>query len=302
MSVPEPTIVLPEAQVGQWTAFNTGTATGLFAYRQSQALGLLDLPDFGGGDLTDEQRKEALKSAVSFHQPLAALSLFLGVVALEDFIRDLIARLINTPVCLEYFPLLESLRAIPKELPPEKMFQQPINDPAGQIDPEKLNGLLQRTIGVSPIPAEEWWHLRDLIVIRHTVAHHAAVIRQVDVQRFRYFVVTPERLINPPSEFVRAELLYLFRIGRTVEIGVRNAIFSKLISVLGKGWSSRVTSEIFELIELFSFFGYVETTTVPVGYSEPGSALRARQEQESQRIRRVLLDKCLTDLVNQFGD
>lgn len=78
-----------------------------------QASGLLDLPDFGGGDLNTEQRREALVSAVSFHKPLAALSLFLGVVALEDFVRDLVARMAENPEIAQLFPLLAEFRSQP---------------------------------------------------------------------------------------------------------------------------------------------------------------------------------------------
>ena len=40
-----------------------------------QAMQLLELPDYGGGDLDAPQRKEALRSAVSFRKPMAMLAL-----------------------------------------------------------------------------------------------------------------------------------------------------------------------------------------------------------------------------------
>jgi len=39
------------------------------------------------GDLDAVQRREALQRAVALHRPLAALVIFLNVVALEDFFR-----------------------------------------------------------------------------------------------------------------------------------------------------------------------------------------------------------------------
>jgi hypothetical protein len=60
--LPDPQIQLPEAQLGEWSAIDTRTSTGLFAYRSMQASGLLNLPDFGGGDLTAEQRWTASTS------------------------------------------------------------------------------------------------------------------------------------------------------------------------------------------------------------------------------------------------
>jgi hypothetical protein len=57
--MPAPMIPFPDAPVGEWVAIRTDTAAGLFAYRHLQAVRLLDIPDYGGGDLTHEQRREA---------------------------------------------------------------------------------------------------------------------------------------------------------------------------------------------------------------------------------------------------
>jgi hypothetical protein len=301
MTLPAPTITLPEAQLAEWSAIDTRTAPGLFAYRQIQAIGLLDLPDFGGGDLDAEQRRAALRNAITFHKPLAALSLFLGVVALEDFVRDLAARLADTASCVAHFPALANLRAQQINRQPAQIFKRLDTDPAGVLDPEEINSRFTQAMGITPVPAQGYWHLRDLALLRHTIAHHAGVIRQVDVPRFRHFIVTPGRLINPPAEFVRSELLYVYEIGRTIEKVVRSAIFSKVIAAAGAGWSSQPPPAVLELIEFFGFFGYIESTNVPVGYSELGSELRRRQEVEAQRIRAQLLGKCIADLTGEHG-
>lgn len=299
--LPDPLVELPEAPVSEWSAIDTHTSSGLFAYRSMQAAGLLDLPDFGGGDLNAEQRREALLTAVSFHKPLAALSLFLGVVALEDFVRDLIARMADNPELIQWFPLLAGFRSQPKPRVPDQAFRRLDTDPAGVVDPEEINSVFQRALGVSPIPVHDYWHLRDLALLRHTVAHHAAVIRHVDAPRFRHFRVQPGRVINPPVAFVKAELQYLYRVGRDAEASVRDAVFRQAVADAGQGWSKVPDTRVVRLIELFAFFGYIESTIVPVGYSEPGTPLRQQQEREAARIRASLLARCIGELVSTYG-
>ena len=299
--LPDPQIDLPEVPVGEWSAIDTGTSSGLFAYRSMQAAGLLDLPDFGGGDLDAQQRREALLTAVSFRKPLAALSLFLGVVALEDFMRDLVARMADDPELLSWFPQLADFRSQPKPRTPNQAFRRLDTDPAGVVDPEEINSVFQRTLGVSPIPVHDYWHLRDLALLRHTVAHHAAVIRHVDVPRFRYFRVRPGRIINPPAKFIKAELQYLYQLGRNVEASVRDVVFRRAVADAGSGWSQAPDARVVRLIEFFAYFGYIESTTVPVGYSEPGTPLRQQQELEAARIRTSLISKCIGDLVSTYG-
>lgn len=202
-------VPLPEAQIGEWSAIDTRTSTDLFAYRSMQASGLLDLPDFGGGDLNTEQRREALASAISYLKPLTALSLFLGVVALEDFVRDLVARMADNQEIISLFPPLANFRSKPINREPDQAFKRLDTDPAGVIDPEKINAVFLEALGIGLIPPHEFRHLRDLALLRHTVAHHDAVIRAVDQPRFQHFIVQPGRVINLPPTFVKAELHYL---------------------------------------------------------------------------------------------
>lgn len=299
--LPDPQVPLPEAHGGEWSSLDTRTASGLFAYRSIQATGLLDLPDFGGGDLNAEQRRDALATAASFHKPLAALSLFLGVVALEDFVRDLVARMAENAELAQLFPPLLSLRSQARSRSLDQAFRRLDTDPAGVVDPEEINAVFQQALGVAPIAPQEYWHLRDLALLRHTVAHHAAVIRQVDLPRFRHFIVEAGRVINPPPAFVRAELHYLYQLGRAVETAVRTAVFRDAIAAFGGGWSKAPDPRIVQLIRFFAYFGYIETTTVPIGHSEPGSTLRQQQERESMRIHAALLARCIADLIPVYG-
>ena len=299
--LPNPQVDLPEVPIGEWSAIDTRTSSGLFAFRSMQASGLLELPDLGGGDLDVQQRREALLTAVSFHKPLAALCLFLGVVALEDFVRDLVARMTDDPELLSWFPQLAGVRSQPIPRTSNQAFRRLDTDPAGVLDPEYINSVFQRALGVSPIRVHDYWHLRDLALLRHTVAHHAAVIRSVDIPRFCYFRVQPGRLINPPAEFIKAELQYLYQLGRNVDASVRDAIFRRAVTDAGSGWSQVPDARIVRLIEFFAYFGYIESTTIPVGYSEPGTPLRQQQELEAARIRTSLIRRCIDDLISNYG-
>lgn len=279
-----------------------GTASGLFAYRQFQALNLIDLPDFGGGDMTETQRREALCTTVNhLQQPLAALTLFLGVVALEDFVRDIGARMAEHPTLLRLFPSLQELRAQPIPEVTGQTFRRLDTDPTGVVDPEKINKLFRCALNVEPSPASEHAHLRDLILLRHTVAHHAAVIRSSDVPRFQHFIVQANQLINPPVEFVRSELNYLYRVGTMIEGNIRACVFKLALGQAGPGWSAHLPTEVVELIKFFNFFGFLESTTLPVGRAPDGSDLRMRQELEAQRIRTALLSRCINELRAAHG-
>lgn len=299
--LPTPQVLLPEAWVDERGSIDTRTATGLFAYRHTQAFGLLDLPDFGGGNLDTKQRQDALAEAVAFHKPLAALSLFLGVVALEDYVRDLVARMAENADLSLMFPQLVDVRAHQRRRTPDQSFRRLDTDPAGVIDPEDINAVFQRAIGVNPIAPIDYWHLRDLALLRHTIAHHAAVIRHVDLPRFRYFQVSAGRVINPPPAFVKSELGYLYQIGCSVEAAVRAVVFRKAIAFIGIGWSAGPDPRIVDLIKFFSYFGHIESTTVPLGYSDSESPLRKLQERESERVQEALLARCIEDLQNIYG-
>jgi hypothetical protein len=86
-------VPFPPGGVSEVTIFRVHSPKGLFAYRYSQALGLLRPLDYGGGDLSREDRRKALDQSVVLHRPLTALVVFLSVVALEDLIRGLGNRL-----------------------------------------------------------------------------------------------------------------------------------------------------------------------------------------------------------------
>lgn len=296
-----PLVPFPSVSIAEWVGFNRGSAIGLFLYRHLQARNILEFPDYGGGDLTLEQRREGLREAVYFQKPLTALSIFLGVVALEDFIRDFGGRLANESRIVVAFPGLVDLKAKVVQRAPQKAFKQLDRDPISFIDPEEINQAFFAAIGVAPIPIIEYQKLRDLAVIRHTVAHHGSVIRPIDVARFQYFIVHPNQTLNPPRDFVEETLKYLWTIGRALEVCVRDAIFAKLLPTFSNDWQQNPPNELIELIEFFDYFGFIESTNVTVGYSELGSELRLQQEVEQKRIKGVLIERCLNDLQHNYS-
>ncbi len=296
-----PTVILPDASIIEYTfGIRTNSSSGLFAYRQSQAKELLQLPDFGDGDLDTKQRREALDDAVNFQKPLAALAIFLGVVALEDFVRDFGARMADNTYINAHFPELVKLRSQPIYRTPDNAFKRLDTDLTGLIDPDDINKLFRKSINLEPIPVSEYARLRDLTLIRHTVAHHAAVIRHVDVPRFQYYIVKSGQVINPPVDFVRETIGYLYESGRTIEKAILNHVFSKVLPTLSPDWDTTRPTELLELIEFFNYFGFIETTNSPVGYAEPGTPEHDRMTEEEARIKEKLIVRCIQDLRERF--
>jgi hypothetical protein len=296
-----PIIPFPEAQVYEWNGLRTNSASGLFAYRHLQAVHLLESPDFCGGDMTHEQRSDALRRAVNHHKPLTALAIFLGVVALEDFVRDFGARMADNIHVRLNFPALEELRAKPILRPANQAFMRLDTDPTGVVDPQKVNDLFQKSLGVEPIPAPEYARLRDLALIRHTVAHHAAVVRSIDVPRFQYYILRPGQVINPPVDFVKETLTYLYRIGRAIEEAVMSRVFKAILPSLGTNWWNARPTELLELIEFFDFFGFLEPAVGPVGYAEPGTPEHDRMREDAALIKEKLIVRSILELQRLYA-
>ena len=184
-------VAFPIVPIGEWTPTRPHTAPGLFAYRHLQADGLLHFPDMGGGDMSAEERRDALLRMVNLHRPLAAIVLFLNVVALEDFIRDLGARLAEVPTLDAHFPRISELR--PRLVQNPRPFARLDRDPAPLSNWPEVNALYERALGVGPLPAAELPRLHDLALVRHIVAHHAGLVRPIDVQRFQYLGRSSQR-------------------------------------------------------------------------------------------------------------
>ncbi len=295
-------VPFPEVPIGEMSAFRPFTAPGLFAYRYVQADDLLHFPDFAGGDLTDEQRRSALDQAVQLHRPLTAIVIFLNVVALEDLFRDLGARLTDIESLSDFFPKISELRPKPKPFDSDRPFAQLEKDPAPLLDFYKLNKHYSVCLGVSPIPESEFPRLYDLALVRHTVAHHGAIFRSIDVARLLYYEIAPGRLINPPVDFVKETCQYLYRIGRGFEGCIQKQVFSTVLPKLGTEWPTTRPNILVDIIEVFNYLGKVVISSNPF---VPTMSSMADYwdwvQKESERIRGELIDLCIAELKATYG-
>lgn len=291
-------VPFPDVPIGEFTVTRPFTAPGLFAYRHMQAEQLLHFPDMGWGDMSAEQRREALERMVSVQRPLAALILFLNVVALEDFIRDLGARLPDVPGLDAHFPSVSELR--PKLRKNPQLYARQDKDPAPLSDWAEVNELYHQVLGVKPIASGELSKLHDLALVRHTVAHHAALVRSIDAPRFRYWHVRPNTLLNPPIEFVREMSALLYRTGRDFELAVMKRLFSVILGKAPPNWFEKPPELIVALIELFNWFGKLITdNTPPLIPGSPNYEEEMRTRNTS--IRAKLTELCIEDLRREYA-
>lgn len=294
-------VPFPEVPVGETSVFRTFTVPGLFVYRHIQADGLLHFPDFSGGDMTVQQRREALDRAVTLHRPLAALVLFLNIVALEDFIRDLGASLCDIQGLDRYFPQLPSLNIMVKEFDPQKPHSRLDKEPVPFLDFIQVNRLYLECLGIEPIPDVELPRLFDLAIVRHTVAHHGALFRHFDVPRFQYYAVSPGHLINPPVEFVKDTAMYIYRIGRGFEQSLQDRVFSTVIPSFKPAWPANPPQLLIDLIELFNYLGKLVSSSGPTPPIRSLEEYEAFARAESERIRGELTQLCIQDLAAQYS-
>jgi hypothetical protein len=290
--------IFPSVPCGEFTITRPFTAPGLFAYRHMQAEGLLQFPDFGGGDMNDEQRKEALIQMVNVHRPLAALVLFLGVVGLEDFIRDIGARLADVRGLEQHFAEIGTLRPILKKNPLPYARQD--KDPAPLSDWNEVNELYKKALGVVPIDTDDLPKLHDLALIRHTVAHHAALVRPIDVPRFQYWEIQPNSLINPPANFVRETLMHIYRTGQKFESAVADRLFKVTLAAELPNWYESPSDLVLTLIETFNWFGKLITdNSVPLFPGDPNYENKARARNTA--IRNQLNQLCINELMSKHA-
>lgn len=294
-------IPFPDVLVGEFTIFRPQTAPGLFVSRHLQALDLLAFPDLGDGDLDREARKEALEAFVGLRRPLGALVLFLHVVALEDYVRDLGARLSDVEALRRLLPAVLGLGPQAVALRSDRPFARLDKDPLPLSDHARVNELYHSILGVVPFPLADIPQLSDLALIRHTVAHHAARVRSIDVSRFQYWEMRPGQLVNPPVPYVRQLATFLYRTGANFERAVRLAVFRAILPQLPSSWVDEPPELVRELIELFNWFGLLPDDNgaldVPpwdLGYEQ---AMRDRQEAR----RRQLVERCVAQLVEDLA-
>lgn len=278
-----PKMPFPQSNYGSWSALRTHTVSGLFAYRYAQAIGMMEYPDF----TNDPKMKEMLLGQVACHPPLTAVVIFLCVVALEDFVRELGNMLFNVQSFDTYFSNSATLGQ--KSKTQNAPHARKDDDATRLSDPEHVNNLYKSVFGVQPYPDNELPRLRDLILIRHIVAHHGSTVREIDAERFQYYEVPSKCLLNPTVEFTKETALYIYKIGRIFEENVKKAVFTKIKGEHPSNWKELEITK--KLIEGFNWFGKFAETKTPRNISPEGKDITdygaAWQE---------LIKKCMEDI------
>jgi hypothetical protein len=259
----------------------------------------LEWPDQNGLEkVPDEERRRIKDGFLQLCHPITALGLFLGVVALEDFVRDLLHQLRQDDLVSSNFQELQNQDI-------EKKFRY--------IDPAEWNKKLFRLIGLKPIPEKELPHVEDLVRLRNAIAHYGSLTPEAYRDKFKYWDVKIGQPINPPASFVRTELNYIFHLGQKIHEETRRIVFRKIIEKMGCGWSRNPSQDILRLIELFCFFGFSEQARGAVGSppKDPNSLdllkqdfpeLLEQAEAYNQNLLSSLHSHCIDRLVAEFGD
>ena len=212
--------------------------------------------------------------------------------------RDLGARLAECPEIIDLFEHATQLRPVQVKNP--KPFARLDRDPVALTDFDAVNDRFEKVFGVRPIPETCLPPLYDLAIMRHTVAHHAARVRDVDRDRFRYWSVRAGRPINPPVAYLKKLQMFLYQVGRSFDVAIRNAIFSRSLSRHGSFGLQR--AGLVHLIEVFDYFGHLLTQEPGDILPQPWATDYDQQLEAADRTaHQRLLALCFTDLNASFG-
>jgi hypothetical protein len=218
--------------------------------------------------------------------PVLPLVLYNGVRRWQapEEVAELVA---TVPGCLERYRPSSAARPAHARLDDE---------PFRYFDFAEVNARYRAILDMEPVPVAEFARLHDPAIIRHTVAYHGSVIRQIDVPRFQYYSVTPGALINPPPAFVRETSNYLYQIDTGFELAVRNHVLTRVIAPLAPDWSKPPPQLLVDLIEAFDYFGilFSEDDLSPEHRAVP---MNDKEDAEQQRVAtEIMLARCLAQL------
>lgn len=280
----------PTVLIGEWTPILVDRPFGLFAYRVGQAMALLRVSaTHSDTAVSYEERQRINDEFLPLCRPLTALGLFLGVAALEDFGRDLMEKLTEDEFLRHHFPKVCEWNS-------RKGFRS--------LYPKKWNEKYQEIFSIQPISIADFPHLNDLRHLRNAVAHHGSLIPGRDVEKFKYWDLKAGQQVNPPAKFVRDELLYIFRIGKSIHDELTQVVLKHAIEVAGRGWSTEPSADILRLIEVFTFFGFLESdeglAAAPAsdwGFKEEVGLSQRVQEKTSENLHL----RCIDCLIEKFG-
>jgi hypothetical protein len=174
---------------------------------------------------------------------------FQGVVALEDYIREIGNGLgqIETLDTIGGVNHIKSLKVKINEKTEDPFLSREKQGPF--LNPNKLNTNYKNTLGIEPITKDN--RLKDLIILRHIVAHNASYLRQIDVKRFQYYRAEANHIFKPNEQFARETLGYL---GKVVS-GFQKTVLDRILELLKINYtreqflSSCLVKEIITLFE-----------------------------------------------------
>ena len=290
-------VAFPYVNMTEAVPFIMDIAPGMFAWRQTSAKMLMTPSDMGGGDLTAEQRRDALVRFVELHRPLTALTLFWSIAALEDLFRDMGTQLNAVPELDKSFPSLTKIA--PAHLPNPAPDKRPDQDPLPYLDFARLNQRNQYVFGIDAVDPADIARLHDLALIRHTIAHHGGLVRQIDLPRFRYYQMEARRIINPPVSFVLETVDFVYGVGSSYLANLRQRIFDVVLPTFSAFDPASPPVLVVQLIEAFHYFGKIprwQPQPLPLllqsGPLTP-EAIRLSGEAASKAAREDLLQQCL---------
>jgi hypothetical protein len=276
-------IAFPQAQVGEWTVFRKETPFGMFFYKLHQAANVTSVANFNIPNSCGKSAKDYESEHPEVVQPLTALAVFMHVVALEDLLRE-------SGVFLVTINELMKLKGIKKltQVPVQQKHphQRTQKDSFSLLDLEQLNDHYQAVLGIAAVEKADISRLRDLILMRHIVAHNAAIVREVDQGRFQYYAVPVGISLNPTAEFVRDTTSFISAVARQFIEKIRAVVFQKAFSML-PDWRDTPCDRINELIAQFDYFGLIPQST---------ALQRSVHERETE-----LLDRCYSMLLETHG-
>lgn len=287
----------PHVAIAETMVFRPFNPSGLFQYRYMQAMRLLEPRSLLG----DKWSSEPIEQFVAMQRPLAALVLFLNVVALEDFLRQLGQRLAGTAGLQDLFPDILRLASVAVPAQPKKPNAKRDRDPFTLFDLHALNRNYSSVLGIEPLSTTNFPRLEDLILLRHTVAHHGSLVRAIDVPRFQYYNMVADRVINPPVSFVRDESAFIYKRMREFETAVLHKVLAGLIPTLLSGWRESPPRILLELVETFNYFDKV----LPQAENVPTTdqfAIGDAYFREQSRLSQLKLEKmCIETIATKFS-
>lgn len=222
-----PRVKLPTIKFNRFPPLDRYQPKQMFGLRILKSLSLLQLPDVGDGTLDFEQRQKWLAQIVE-HTALPALTLFQGVVALEDYIRELSNGLGAFSEDLNKIKGIFQIENLSENLKvgtPDEIWESREQLKA-MLKPNKVNKRFKDSIGIEPLSSDN--RLKDLIILRHIIAHNASNLRKIDVERFQYYEAEENHIFTPTTQFTRENLNYLTKVVREFQEAIWNRILKLL--------------------------------------------------------------------------